>query len=124
MSVTTDWRPWVSDMDVADNAINVSLARNRAHTVYVVEHSDGWEISGESADVSALEAAGISLADLWRRNRRLDLVGYVVDGNGTAWVSAWLPDAGTTAEEFVLVVHEVAVEADRLEFHCSGIDVL
>ena len=120
--MATDWRPWVSDMEVADNAISVNLARNRTHTVYVLEHRDGWELSGESADAAALEASGISLADLWRRNRRLDLVGYVVDGDGTAWVSAWLPHAGTTAEEFVLVAREVAVEADRLEFHCTGVD--
>jgi hypothetical protein len=120
--VASDWRPWVSGMDVADNAIRVGLARNRTHTVWVVDHQDGWELSGESADAATLERASISVAELWQRNRRLDLVGYVVDEHGTAWVSAWLPHAGTTAEEFVLVAHEVAAEADRLEFHCSGAD--
>jgi hypothetical protein len=120
--MATDWRSWVAEMNVSDNAVRVALARNRTHTVWVVDHPDGWELSGESADAAALEAASITVADLWKRNRRLDLVGYVVDTYGTAWVSAWLPHAGTTGEEFVLVAHEVAAEADRLEFHCSGAD--
>lgn len=122
--MTSDWRLLARAMQVSGNAIRVPLDRNRQHLVWVLEHRDGWELSGESANAEALEQAGLTHAELWRRNRYQDLIGYVIDEEGTAWVTAWMPTAGTTAEEFALVVREVAVEADRLEFYCTGDDQL
>jgi hypothetical protein len=120
--MTSDWRELAGTLNVVDNVITVQLDRARSHEVYVVEHHDGWELSGIAADAASLDHVGLTPTALWERNRYQDLIGYLVDEHGDAWVTAWLPFAGTTSEEFAVVAHEVAVEADRLEFYCTGED--
>ena len=104
--------------------VNVELDRSRRHRVQVLWHDDGWELSGRACTAAQLAAAALNNQDLWFRNRSLDLVGYVVDADGDVWVTAWLPFAGLTAPEFRVTAREVAIEADRLEFHVTGLDLL
>jgi hypothetical protein len=117
-----DWQQWTNGLFVEGNALEVSLEDGRHHRVEVIDHSDGWELSGAAATARQLAGAGLGVDELWQRNRLLDLVGYVIDRHGDAWVTAWLPYAGTVAEEFLEVARLVAVEADRLEYHCTGGD--
>jgi hypothetical protein len=110
-------------MEVLDSSVKVSLDEGRTHYVQVLPHADGWTLVGASADAATLKLAGLTPSELWSRNRHLTLVGYSIGIHGDASVTAWVPDAGTTAEEFSLVMREVAIEADRLEFYCTGEDV-
>ena len=107
---------------VRGDSITVELDRHRSHSVQVIQHQDGWELSGRASTAGQLPAANLDNQDLWFRNRSLDLVGYVVDARGDVWVTAWLPFAGLTDVEFLFAAREVAVEADRLEFHVTGLD--
>ena len=122
--VATEWHSYLRGHDVDGDWVHLRLEGSRGHWVQVLSHADGWELSGQAATATELAAADVDAAELWRRNRYLDLVGYVVDGEGSAWVTAWLPFAGVTAAEFREVAHHVAVEADRLEFYCTGRDEL
>ncbi|MEO8501508.1 MAG: hypothetical protein ABI565_11380 [Vicinamibacteria bacterium] len=104
------------------DGIMVELDRARSHRVQVIHHADGWELSSFACGPEQLTGANLSPQDLWYRNRSLALVGFVVDGHGDVWVTAWLPIAGLTAAEFQFAAREVAIEADRLEFHATGMD--
>jgi hypothetical protein len=122
--MTSEWQHFARSMRVNNDWITVALDRGREHDVQVLEHPDGWEVSGPAADSETLTEAGLTHTKLWEWNRYEDLIGYVIDEAGTAWVTAWMPKVGATAEEFEAVVREVAVEADRLEYYCSGRDEL
>lgn len=113
-----------ADLAAKGEWVTVELDRNRRHRVQVIQHEDGWELSGRACTAGQLSAANLDNQDLWFRNRSLDLVGYVVDADGDVWVTAWLPFAGLTAPEFLITAREVAIEADRLEFHVTGLDLL
>jgi hypothetical protein len=107
---------------VTGDCISVGLDRHRSHSVQVIEHEDGWELSGCACTAGQLSAANLDNQDLWFRNRSLDLVAYVVDADGDVWVTAWLPFVGLTSAEFLFATREIAIEADRLEFHVTGLD--
>ena len=104
--------------------IIVELDRDRRHRIQVIQHEDGWELSGRACTPEQLSDANLENQDLWFRNRSLDLVGYVVGADGHVWVTAWLPFAGLTAAEFRFAAREVAIEADRFEFHVTGLALL
>ena len=72
--MTSDWRSLAGSLKVEANVITFQLDRERAHAVYVVEHHDGWELSGEAADADTLQRCSLTHAELWRRNRYQDLV--------------------------------------------------
>ena len=122
--MTRDWGRLAVGLERRGDAIVIDLDDQRRHLVEVIEHHDGWELSGGAANAQQLAAAQIDVATLWSRNRYLNLVGYVVDTEGSAWVTAWLPFAGITAREFQETARHVAIEADRLEFYCTGLDSL
>lgn len=111
-----------SDMRIIGESIYVTIDAVRGHRVDVVEQGEGWIVTGRSADRETLAAAGIDQSDLWERNRHQRLTGYAVGADGSASVTAWIPFAGTSPNEFQAVVREVATEADRLEYYCHGGD--
>lgn len=117
-----EWHAYLTEHERDGEWVRLPVDGTRGHWVLVKRHVDGWELSGGSASAKELAAAGLDAAELWRRNRHLDLVGYVVDAEGSAWVTAWIPFAGLTANEFREVAQHVAIEADRLEFYCTGRD--
>jgi hypothetical protein len=121
--VTRDWHRLAGRFEVGDDLVFVHVGADRSHIIQVEAHPDGWELSGMVTDEHRLERAELDAAELWRRNRLLNLVGYVVDQEGNARVTAWLPYAGTTPVEFQETVRQVAIEADRLEFYLTGQDV-
>ena len=123
---STAWQTYAKGQPrfaVNGDEITVELDRARSHRVQVIHHVDGWELSSFACSPEQLTGANLSHQDLWYRNRSLDLVGFVVDAHGDVWVTAWLPFAGLTAAEFQFAAQEVAIEADRLEFHATGMDL-
>jgi hypothetical protein len=123
---STAWQTYAKghpEFAINGDEITVQLDRARRHVVQVIHHGDGWELSSFACSPAQLTGANLSQQDLWYRNRSLELVGFVVDPDGNVWVTAWLPFAGLTAAEFQFVAQEVAVEADRLEFHATGTDL-
>jgi hypothetical protein len=66
----------------------VHVGADRSHIIQVEEQPDGWDLSGMVADERRLERADLDAAEFWRRNRLLNLVGYVVDQEGNAGVTA------------------------------------
>jgi hypothetical protein len=122
--MAADWRHLVDAAhEVAGGVIEVHVGRGRVHRVHVAPHSDGWELAGYVADESTLQHAGLSVVDLWTRNRTMRLAQYIVDGDSNVWVSSWAPSAGTSSTEFDAVLRHVAAEADRLEYVLTGGDV-
>lgn len=120
-----DWRTLLGDPTItvhSEDTVLVELDEGRQHHVRIVEQGTGWALRGRSAAPDTLAVSGLDAPALWARNRHLDLVGYSVGQDGFAAVTAWLPHAGATPEEFAVVTREVAAEADRLEFYCSGQD--
>lgn len=120
------WRPLVGAAGALTKdglSVVVSLDRNRTHQVTVIEAPGGWEFSGRVVDAEALSTAGISTTDLWRWNADRCLTAYVVENDGGVWVTALIPSEGLSAEEFGWMLTEVAREADRLEYRCTGLDL-
>lgn len=109
----------LGEIDADSGEVLVLLESGRRQTISVVEHDDGWEISGLGATPTTMERIGLTPETLWQRNRTRRLTGFVVDDAG-AWVSARVPRAGLTPDEFQLVAMEVAREADLLEYQCTG----
>ena len=92
----------LGEIDADSSEVLVSLESGRKQTISVVEHDDGWEISGLGATPTTMERIGLTPEMLWQRNRTRRLTGFVVDDEG-AWVSARVPRAGLSPDEFQLV---------------------
>lgn len=129
MSSSTTDSPWRGLVGTAGaltkdgSGVVVSLDGNRGHQITVVAATGGWELSGRVVEAQALSAAGLSTTDLWRWNAERCLTAYVVEDDGSVWVTALIPSEGLSSEEFGWMLTEVAREADRLEYRCTGLDL-
>lgn len=112
----------LGDLPPDEDEILVDLGAGRTHAVAVVYRDDVWELSGMVGTREDLERASVSALDLWRLNAQRCLTTYVIEADGSAWVTALAPVAGLTAEEFGYLARLVAFEADRLEYRLTGID--
>ena len=112
----------LGDLPPDEDVIVMDLGAGRSHAVDVVYRDDVWELSGMVGTSQDLERASVSAIDLWRLNSQRCLTNYVVEADGTAWVTALAPVAGLTAEEFAWLARLVAFEADRLEYRLTGDD--
>jgi hypothetical protein len=109
----------LGDVDESSATVTVALDQGRQHRVEVAAGQDDWVLRGLSADTETMVRIGLGPGQLWERNRGRRITGFMVDAAGV-WVTATVPQAGTSSEEFQLVAREVAREADALEFWCSG----
>lgn len=125
-STAASWRPLAAGLGALsqdDDAIVVDSGAGRSHAIGIVHRGDAWEISGMVATREDLEHANVSAVDLWRLNAQRCLTNYVVEADGSAWVTALAPMIGLTGEEFCWLVKLVASEADRLEYRLTGKDM-
>ena len=121
--MAADWTDLVDHVhDVIGDVITVHVGRGRRHDVWVLECEDGCELAGYVGDASLLIDSGLSIVDLWIRNRTMRLAQYAVDAVGDVWVSSWAPSAGITSQDFEVLLRHVAAEADRLEYLLTGQD--
>ena len=119
-----DWYALCADeaFDVSGDRIYVDLGDGRSHTVKVTQTSETWELMAVVATQRVLHHIDSPSMLSWARNRLIDLVGFRVDRRGRLVANAWVPKAGSTAEEFTLQGLVLAREADRCEFSLSGAD--
>ena len=111
----------LGDLPKDEDAIIVDLG-SRSHRVDVVHQEDAWELSGMVCTDQDLEHSNVSAMELWRLNAQRCLTSYVIETDGSVWVTALAPVPGLTAEEFGWLARLVASEADRLEYRLTGQD--
>lgn len=123
--MTAEWKRLCSgqEFELHDDRVAVTLAGQRRHVVRVIEEPEAYVLTSLVAGAGLV--AGITDIHLhtWERNRGTELVGFRFEG-GRLIGESWVPKAGLTAGEFGTYLRTLANEADRLEFHLTGKDVL
>jgi hypothetical protein len=110
-------------IEVEDGAAVLTFEGGRKHRVAIAETESTYELKAIVARNAQVRDLGDNLIlRLWRRNRSAQLTGFRCDTRGTVCATGWVPRVGLTAEEFQLVLHRVASEADRLEYLLTGTD--
>ncbi len=125
--MTDEWNAWTDDdplLTRRGNRVIVSfdphpVRGRRKHEVEVIPRESGWELRSRCPrgfdDLSGRAA--------WSRNRTMNVAYFVLTEDGM-WVCGWVPRPGATPFEFLYVLRQVAVEADRFEFLSTGADTL
>lgn len=107
---------------VGENEVEVELADGRQHRVQITEHEDALHLSAVVGRASVVDGVENAALRIWQRNREMQIVGFRLDARGRLLGEAWIPRLGLTSEEFVMCLHTVALESDRLEFLLTGRD--
>lgn len=107
---------------VDGEAVDVHLADQRKHRVYVSNRGEEYLLLGVIARRAVVEQLDDPIFVTWKRNRNSELVGFRIDDRGRLIGEAWVPKAGLTADEFQLYLRTLAVDCDRLESILSGKD--
>ena len=110
------------DMQVDGDRINVKLADERHQWIMVEETERYFELSAFVVRKAILESLEDFPIRAWQRNRNTQLVSFRVDKKWRLLGEAWLPKAGVSADEFLLVVRQLAFECDRYEYLLTGAD--
>lgn len=110
------------EFDVDGEAVNVHLADERRHRIFVEDHGDEYLLRGLVARAAIVASLEDKLFVTWMRNRNSELVGFRIDGKGRLVGEAWIPKAGLSADEFELYLKTLAVDCDRLESLLTGKD--
>ncbi|MBL9100181.1 MAG: hypothetical protein JNL82_04430 [Myxococcales bacterium] len=119
-----DWRTFCrgSSVEVDGDGVLVRFESGRRHRVRVLATEDAFEFHAVVVRSFAGRSSGDLALRLWRLNRTTQLVSFRIDPRGRIVASGWLPTAGATAREFLMVLRRVAVESDRLEYLLTGKD--
>jgi len=117
-----DWRQLAREcgMTVVGDTIEVPLGRGRRQTVAVEDggaHVRLWSVVVRAGrvDESVHERA-------WTRNRLSEFVGFRLDRRGRLVGETRVPD-DASAEEWALLVHNLASACDHFEYLLTGRDV-
>ena len=119
-----DWRKLcvgARDVQIEGDAVVVTLGRERQHRVDVESKSDAVELRAVVARRAVVEQENPVLA-AWHRNRAVSLVGFRLDERGRLVGESWVPNAGLTADEFLVYVRGIAAACDLFEFQLTGKD--
>lgn len=111
------------EFSVEGEFVNVKLADERSHRLYISSQGEEYSILGIIARSSLVNKLEDPIFVTWARNRNAELVGFRIDDRGRLIGETWVPKAGLTAEEFQLYVRTVATDCDRLESILLGKDV-
>jgi hypothetical protein len=103
--------------------VQVAFENGRQQTVRVQDRGDTLELSTVVARRGVVESVPDVALRAWVRNRATRLVGFRIDEKGRLVGEAWLPKAGIRNWEFLLVLHRLAAESDRMEYLLTGKDV-
>lgn len=85
---------------------------------------DGYVLESVIAGAAHTSLIGDLQIAAWKRNRTSRVVGYRIDAHRRLVAHAWTPREGLTREIFVLLLRQVASEADRHELLLTGRDRL
>lgn len=120
-----DWRTLCRGprFKIEADEVVVSFENDRHHRVKVRETSELFEFSTVVAKRKAVEHVEDLPNRIWQANRATQLVGFRIDSRGRVCGEGWIAKAGVTADEFQLVLRQVASASDRLEFLLTGQDV-
>ena len=111
------------DLKCDAHHVDVTFGDGRGHRVNVEQQADAFVLSAIVVRQSKVALQSDLPVQAWLRNRAVALVGFRIDKRGRLVGEAWMPKIGLTAEEFQLVVRNVAVECDRFEYVLTGRDV-
>jgi hypothetical protein len=119
-----DWRTFCrgAPVEIDGDSVLVRFDSGRRHRVRVLATEDAFEFHAVVVRSSAVHNPGDLALWLWRLNRTTQIVSFRIDARGRVVASGWLPTAGATAREFLMVLRRVAVESDRLEYLLTGKD--
>lgn len=104
--MSADWRTLCRGprVELDGDSVLVRFESGRRHRVQVLETEDAFELHS----IIARSSTGRSVRDLslwlWRLNRAAQLVSFRIDARGRVVASGWIPKAGVTASEFLLVL--------------------
>ncbi len=121
------WRALVGrDLDIEPDpkrpAVVVRFDNGRSHRVRVRVAPDGYVLESVIAGPAHTALLGDLHIAAWKRNRSSRLVGYRIDAYGRLVAHVWTPREGLTPEMFMLLMRQVAGEADRHELLLTGRD--
>lgn len=120
-----DWRKLCAgarDVQIAGDAVVVTLARDRQHRVEVESKTDAVELRAVVARRQEVDKHENPALAAWNRNRAGSLVGFRLDERGRLVGESWVPDAGLTADEFLVYLRNIAAACDLFEFQLTGKD--
>lgn len=121
----SEWKAWCrghGDLTIEGDTVEVRFKDERGHRVRVEKAVDGWTLTAKIASGSALGRLGEPEVFVWERNRTSQLVGFRIEKNDRLIGEAWVPEEGSTDDEFLLYLRTLAAEADRLEALLTGQD--
>ena len=123
--MNAEWHSLCRGRDFAADgeAVNVQLADQRKHRIFVEDRGEEYVLLGVVARPALVATLDDPLRVTWMRNRNSELVGFRIDGKGRLVGEAWVSKTGLTAEEFELYLRTLAVDCDRLENILTGKDL-
>ena len=114
-----------------DGEVHVIVFDFGASTIHRTQRVSIYESAGRCIFLSQATPNGFCrqltsrelLYYTWQRNRRIDLVEFVVNGDDAIMGRAVYPITGMQQEEFVYCAYTLAVEVDRLEYVLDQRDI-
>jgi hypothetical protein len=100
-----------------------AVLKEERQSLFVQDCGDYFELSTMVAKRGRLEEISDVAIRVWKRNRLTRLVGFRIDQRGHLVGDSWIPKAGLSSDEFLLVLRRLAAESDRLEYLLTGRDV-
>lgn len=119
MTMKEGWQQFVSGDGIkvlSGTRLKVTFPGGRSHKLRVSAEEDGWSLEG-----TIVEGFGDHPFEWMTANRSLRLCAMEMN-EGNLIGTAWIPKAGMTGEEFMMIATHLAAECDRLEFQLTGED--
>lgn len=122
------WRRWCRDASIRCEGDSVTIAvtagtahrHPRTQTVRIRASEGGLLLESVAAHRRHVSDPDATQGELWLRNRAHDLISVSLDPSGKIVASCWLPGVALDRDEFLFALHQLAAEADRIEYLLTG----